>query len=46
MDIQLIKRKDENDSEFLFQLFGEIKIAELQTADRTYQLLRKKPNYN
>ena len=28
MDIQL-KKKDENDSEFLFQLFEEIKIAEL-----------------
>ena len=45
MDIQL-KKKDESDIEFLFRLFGEIKIAELQTANRTYQLLRKKPNYN
>ena len=45
MDIRL-RNKDENDPKFLFQSYGEIKIAELQTANRSYQLLRKKPNYN
>jgi len=37
MDIQL-RRKDENDSDFLFKLFGEIKIAELNAGSWPQQM--------
>jgi ribosomal protein S18 acetylase RimI-like enzyme len=40
MDIQLIK-KDESDTEFLFQLFGEIKIAELNAYAWPEQMLNQ-----